>query len=404
VRGNQNPARNLLVQRPVPVPPDDLKHPVNQRMHRCSCPPRHGSHAGTRLRAFLLTLAALYVAHCGKVGPPLPPEVLIPKPVSDLSARQIGNDIKLSWTLPTLNLNGTKATSLQRMEIYRQIVPLPSATPAVEEISKQFQGSRIMSIDTVHLAAFSEQGQVVFADQFPGLNPESLQTSELRYAVKVINKKRQDGGFSNIVARRWLPVPPAVPHVDFKAEETAIILSWEAPRQNGSSPTSIVGYNVYRSQQSHVVPAAPLHEKPVPETRYEDHHFQFGTTYYYTVRSVVQADKVTAESSDSPESAFKPVDVFPPRTPSGLIVVFADGKMNLLWDPNPEPDFAGYRVYRSEDGVGFDRMTESLLKSPTYRDEKIQAGKRYFYRVSAVDNSGNESPPTPAVSQIAEGG
>ena len=98
------------------------------------------------------------------------------------------------------------------------------------------------------------------------------------------------------------------------------------------------------------------------------------------------------------------MDVFPPKTPTGLIVVFADGKMNLLWDASLEPDFAGYNVFRSDDGVTFTKINDSLLKSPTFRDERVEAGKKYLYRVSAVDQTGNESPPSPTVTQNAGGG
>jgi hypothetical protein len=352
----------------------------------------------------MLAASAIWTANCGKVGPPLPPEILIPRPVVDLTSRQIGPDVRLTWTLPAFNLNGTKATTIQRIDVYRQTVPLSSLTPGTEESSRQFQGSKIMSIDMVNRDAFTEQGQMVFIDQFPGLDPETLSSSQLLYAVKVMNKKKQDAGFSNLAVRQWLAVPSAIPHINFKAEETQIVLSWDIPPSTASSGGSIVGYNIYRGAQSGVIPSAPLNEAPIVNPRYEDRNFQFGTTYYYTVRSVVRDNKFTAESLSSPESAFKPVDVFPPKTPTGLIVVFADGKMNLVWDANLEPDFAGYKVYRSEDGVTFTMINDSLLKSPTFRDEKVQAGKRYFYRVSAVDASGNESAPSPAVPQIAERG
>lgn len=360
--------------------------------------------AGTALRAIMLVASAILTASCGKVGPPLPPEILIPRPVVNLASRQIGPGIRLTWTLPPFNLNGTKATTIQRIDVYRQIVPLSSLTPETGDVSKQFRGSKIMSIDMVNQDAFSVQGQMVFTDQFPGVNPETLGSSQLWYAVKVMNKKKQDAGFSNIAVRQWLPVPPAIPHIDFRAEETQIILSWEIPPPTAPPGGSIAGYNIYRGEQSGVIPSAPLNDEPIVNPRYEDRSIQFGTTYYYTVRSVVRNNKFTAESANSPESAFKPVDVFPPRTPTGLIVVFADGKMNLLWDANLEPDFAGYNVFRSEDGVTFAKINDSLQKSPTFRDDRVQAGKKYFYRVSAVDASGNESPPSPAVPQIAEGG
>jgi len=102
----------------------------------------------------------------------------------------------------------------------------------------------------------------------------------------------------------------------------------------------------------------------------------------------------TAESFDSQEYSFKPVDVFPPKAPSGLMVVFAEGRINLLWDANFESDFAGYNVYRSEDGISFTKINDVPLKSPTYRDEKTEPGKKYSYRVTALDAIGNESTPS----------
>ncbi|MBZ5537382.1 MAG: hypothetical protein LAO31_15615 [Acidobacteriia bacterium] len=368
------------------------------------CHTRHPSRvSGTALRALLLVASAIWTAGCGKVGPPLPPEILIPQPVVNLASRQIGSDIRLTWTLPALNLNGTKATTLERIDVYRQIVPPSSLPPGAGEISKQFRGSKIMSIDMVNQDAFTEQGQMVFTDQFPGLNPETLGSSQLWYAVKISNKKKQDAGFSNIAVRQWLSVPPAIPHIDFRAEETQIILSWAPPPSTASPGWSIVGYNVYRGEQSGVIPTAPVNDQPIVKPHYEDLIFQFGKTYYYTVCSVVRNNQFTAESLNSPVSAFKPVDVFPPKTPTGLLVVFADGKMNLLWDASLEPDFAGYNVYRSEEGVTFTKINDSLLKSPTFRDERVQAEKRYYYRVSAVDLTGNESPPSAVVNQIAKG-
>jgi len=63
-----------------------------------------------------------------------------------------------------------------------------------------------------------------------------------------------------------------------------------------------------------------------------------------------------------------------------------------------ESDLAGYRVYRSQqDGERGVLLTPDLLPSPTYRDNSVQSGQRYWYTVTAVDRSGNESAPSPAV-------
>lgn len=347
-------------------------------------------------RFLLLFLGTSLATGCGKVGPPLPPEILIPKPVTDLSSVQIGPQIKLTWTLPTLNTNGTKATTIQKIEVYRQIQPRTDPLPIPETLAKSFQGTKIMVIDIANLSAFTERGKMIFMDKFPGLDPDTLAENQYWYGVKVKSKKGQEAGYSNVIGRQLLGVPPSIPHIDFRGEETMILLGWSRPRLGGSLGPQLIGFNVYRSEQSQVHPPAPLNEKPIPEARFEDKGFQFGTTYYYTVRSVVQEKTWMAESLDSPEFAFKPVDVFPPKPPTGLTLVFADGRMNLAWDSNSETDFAGYNLYRGEDGISFKKINGLLLKSPTFRDDTIEAGKTYFYRVAAVDNSGNESRPSNA--------
>jgi len=58
-------------------------------------------------------------------------------------------------------------------------------------------------------------------------------------------------------------------------------------------------------------------------------------------------------------------------------------------------DLAGYNVYRRE-ASGVEEKTTvklnpELVKTPSYRDSAVAAGKIYIYSVSAVDVRGNES-------------
>ena len=81
-----------------------------------------------------------------------------------------------------------------------------------------------------------------------------------------------------------------------------------------------------------------------------------------------------------------------PGATSGSVAV------ELSWSINVEPDLAGYRVYRSQqDGERGVLLTAELLPSPAYRDNSAQSGQRYWYTVTAVDRSGNESAPSLAV-------
>ena len=69
---------------------------------------------------------------------------------------------------------------------------------------------------------------------------------------------------------------------------------------------------------------------------------------------------------------------------------------------SPEADLAGYHVYRSEqrgtEVSPMERLTREWLLTPTFRDISIEPGRRYLYRVSAVDRAGNESPLSITVS------
>ena len=67
----------------------------------------------------------------------------------------------------------------------------------------------------------------------------------------------------------------------------------------------------------------------------------------------------------------------------------------------PEPDVAGYRVYRGTQGQADRQLLETeLVKEPSYRDAKVQAGAKYIYRVHAVDAHGNEGPAAEAAVEV----
>ena len=110
------------------------------------------------------------------------------------------------------------------------------------------------------------------------------------------------------------------------------------------------------------------------------------------------------ESADSAQAMVTPRDIFPPAAPTNIEITIvpatpqAPAYVELSWAINPEGDLAGYSVYRSdaEDALG-DRVSTEILPSPTFRDISILPGRRYYYRVSAQDRAGNESPKSSAV-------
>lgn len=70
------------------------------------------------------------------------------------------------------------------------------------------------------------------------------------------------------------------------------------------------------------------------------------------------------------------------------------------WTPSSEPDLAGYHLYRSTSGSGpWTRLTvDRTVLVAYFRDGGVQGSTTYYYYATAVDSSGNESPPSPVTS------
>jgi hypothetical protein len=106
-----------------------------------------------------------------------------------------------------------------------------------------------------------------------------------------------------------------------------------------------------------------------------------------------RAASAAGESAASDPVAIT-VDTLAPAPPSGLRVVAYDGMVDLLWQPNAEPDLRGYLVYRQAPGAaGFVRVSDPVVVDPRYRDAGLVNGNAYRYKVTAVDDALDERHP-----------
>jgi len=88
----------------------------------------------------------------------------------------------------------------------------------------------------------------------------------------------------------------------------------------------------------------------------------------------------------------------PPGTPAGLTVKGAERHFDLMWSNNPESDLLYYQIYRSWDGEKFVPIGIQQGRFNRFVDFVGEPGRKAFYRISAVDLSGNESPLSAAAS------
>lgn len=94
----------------------------------------------------------------------------------------------------------------------------------------------------------------------------------------------------------------------------------------------------------------------------------------------------------------------PPLPPVGLQAVCEGGDLvRLTWTQNAESDLVGYKLYRSDEQGSFGPVTAQTLVCPWYY-EQVPMMEATSFSVTAVDESGNESAYSDAVSVYINAG
>ncbi len=191
--------------------------------------------------------------------------------------------------------------------------------------------------------------------------------------------------------------PPAPPfNVQFAVddEQRTISLTWEKKE----TEPDLAGF-VVMGASSELEEFKALHEAPLPPDArsFTVKNPGEGQRLFFTILAY---DHNGNRSGSMPKvAAFK--DLTPPAPPTGLSADLDEaGHLRLTWQPNTEPDLAGYRVFSSllPEG-GFANATSTPLEEPLYLDTLSfnRLVEDYYFRVVAFDQKENYSEPSETV-------
>jgi hypothetical protein len=291
--------------------------------------------------------------------------------------------------------------SIRRIDVYR-LAEKPSAPlPLTEE---EFSTRSTLIGSVVYDQIKAAKDVLTYTDKL-GLGGEP---TRLRYAIRYVNNSGQRAAFSNfllIEPAARIAQPPRL--LATEIAEAGITLSWEPPAANidGSVPVNLLGYNVYRMDEAQAEAGpTPINTGLVSGAQFVDKNFKFGQNYKYLVRSVsLGTEGAQVESLNSNSLQVAPRDIYPPAAPGPVTINAAPGRLSIFFPANLESDVAGYTIYRSTDpDLPKDRWTKlnsTLLTRTTFQDENVESGKKYYYYLTAVDQTGNVSSQSEVVSE-----
>jgi len=72
--------------------------------------------------------------------------------------------------------------------------------------------------------------------------------------------------------------------------------------------------------------------------------------------------------------------------------------LELSWDASPEADISHYVIYRDTLSGTYKPYATVQAAQTSFSDHSVEQNRTYFYKLTAVDYSGNESAATPELS------
>ena len=389
----------------------------------------------------------LFAAACGQKGPPLAPIVYLPRPVTEVVAKRLENEVVIQFTVPTLNTDNSGPADLRKIDVYAHtgalpapadflkygtlVASIPIKQPPTPEERKEEEERAAKSKEQGLVAA--EQGAV--APEVAGSVPPPAGLPPEEQGEKMVEQGSKTSVRETLTAehREIGPMPPTRPPPPPSADAPVVVVErLETPGTVNFDLApqryyTVVGFSDSRNRPGPFagpIPIALLEPSSPPEKVAADYSADaISLTWPSQPEDIVVPGATVAVAA--PAAPPVPPAVELDQETAGTFELYADLETEATADvlvapaadkiatgakpkprpplkqpPPPTPRF-GYNVYESgSSNVPITPLNAALLTAPGFSDARVEFGAERCYVVRRVEMAGAiaiESAPSPPV-------
>ncbi|MGB9082072.1 MAG: hypothetical protein WCD00_12305 [Desulfuromonadaceae bacterium] len=242
-------------------------------------------------RSALVVGLSLLATACGRKGPLIYPDMLVPAAPVAVTALQSGSAVKLQFSLSDKDKAGRPVQGVTGVKISRRAVEADQRD-LCRSCTTDYRLFRTLYLD--HLPTDTQR----FGSRLILLDSDVNAGNIYSYSIVPFTVDGVDGAAS-AVADVHIGAPLPAPAVKIELYPTEVRLHFSVqPPVSGR----LLGYNLYRRPVAAVRSYEPLNREPLKGSEYIDSALERGIRYLYSARAlmVLEAGGV-AESAGSPE-------------------------------------------------------------------------------------------------------
>lgn len=242
-------------------------------------------------RSALVVGLSLLASACGRKGPLIYPDMLVPAAPAAVTAQQSGSVVKLQFSLPDKDRAGRPVKDVAGVKISKR-----STDASLKEVCRScttdYRPFRMLYLDLLPAGTQRFGNRLILRDS------DVSAGNIYSYYIASFTSDGVDGAVSAIAEVHIGPPPPA-PVVNIEVFPTEVKLHFTLQPQISGQ---LIGYNLYRTSVTGAWSYQPLNSEPLKGNEYVDSALERGVKYRYSARALIMNESGgIAESTESQE-------------------------------------------------------------------------------------------------------